>query len=224
MPRVLIFGTSYVDRQERKWLLDQWVRINRKLNPECDLLIVDTPGGFDFEVDVETYRFEDNIGHLTRTNKDGWGRAFTHGVEHGIAAGHDYIVHIETDLLFARPVMPIISLMDGFKLPWLSTQANPHSYMETGLFFMDAERTDDYGVIEQYNWENPPEDRMFFPERRMRALLGEYLFYLPLQGMRDDVAHGRVDLRKSFPYGMDWLTHSTVACYRTFMDMNGLLE
>jgi hypothetical protein len=60
---------------------------------------------------LQVYRFPDNIGHLARGGKDGWGRAFCKGLEMAIDGQYDYVVHIEGDSLFKRPVLPIIRQM-----------------------------------------------------------------------------------------------------------------
>lgn len=41
-PRTLIFGTTYVDTPERETLTRQWLDFHGRLNPRCDLLLVDS--------------------------------------------------------------------------------------------------------------------------------------------------------------------------------------
>jgi len=43
--------------------------------------------------------FPDNVGHLARGGRDGWGRAFSQGLLCALAGGYDYVAHIESDLL-----------------------------------------------------------------------------------------------------------------------------
>src|SRR5579872_7105927 len=117
MPRTLIFGTSYIADQQAKWLLQQWAAVTRKLNPDADMLVIDSASPVQFrlvDLDIRSLGFTDNVGHLSRTGRDGWGRAFCFGLETALREKYDYAVHIECDLLFARPVAPIIKRMAEF--------------------------------------------------------------------------------------------------------------
>ena len=60
---------------------------------------------------LEVLQLGDNIGHLKLTGRDGWGRAFCAGLQRAIDGRYDWAVHIETDLLFARPVADVIGKM-----------------------------------------------------------------------------------------------------------------
>ena len=219
--RVLIFGTSYVDTQEKKWLAEQWLRLARELNPSANILVVDTPTPVEWMPPYTwAHSFYNNIGHLTKTGKDGWGRAFAKGVQ--LADDYDYVVHIECDLLFARPVMPIIERMQKRGIKALSTVATPHRMMETGLMFLDMEYVRETGLIERYDWETSSLTEL--PERRMAKLLGDDLFLLPLWGFRDeDRVLTPATMIPNFPAGVDWLTHASTACYKQFLNINGLL-
>lgn len=108
-PRVLIFGTTYVDTPERAELTKLWYKLHSALNPDCDLLLVDSaspsfPSGWAIpgelsrvhttgETPFSVYQFKDNVGHLSRNGpngasskgRDGWGRAFSMGLDY--AAG-----------------------------------------------------------------------------------------------------------------------------------------
>lgn len=219
--KVLIFGTSYVDSQERKWLAEQWLRVTKSLNPGVDVLAVDTPGSVDWLPQEQwSCQFVDNIGHLAKNSRDGWGRAFVKGIEVADMVGADYAVHIECDLLLAKPVMPVIDLMANHGIMALSTSAYPHRFMETGILFLDMSYVKESRLIERYDWENPVPG---LPERRVEALLGDDLFLMPWWGFRDDYNVLEPDaLKEHFPAGMDWITHASVPCYKRFMDMNGL--
>lgn len=225
---VLVFGTSYVDSQERKWLVEQWIRILRAVNPGVNLSIVDTQGPIDWvgvakDVGADVYKIPDNIGHLTKTGRDGWGRAFAFGVNfYAGIYNPDYIIHIECDLLFARPVMPIIERMQKHGIKALSTVAMPHRMMETGIMFLDTEYVRASKLIERYDWETS--SRAVVPERRMEKLIGDDLFLLPLWGFRDDdKILTPATMTPNFPAGIDWLTHASTACYKQFLNINGLL-
>lgn len=216
VPRVLIFGTSYIKDAVDLWIIRQWAHLNRTLNPDADLLIVDSaspvplPGGIPF------LQLGDNIGHLSRGGRDGWGRAFCSGLRQ--AANYDWVVHIETDVLFARPVAAMIDRMwlRGVRVtaPW----AAPYMFPETGLMFMDANWLDDVRLAEKYDWENGTT----LPELQIEQICGEELFIAPLRGARDDSR--AIDIRTSFAGRPDYLTHATVEKFREFLAVNGLEE
>lgn len=140
LPRILIFGTMYADTKERVELTKRWVDFHHKLNPDCDLLLVDSASpalnpvedlGISPATDSRVFtdnvgspsltldRFPDNIGHLSRNGprgpssggQDGWGRSFCEGLATAIEANYDYVVHIEGDSLFRLPVLPIVRQM-----------------------------------------------------------------------------------------------------------------
>ena len=224
MPRTLIFGTSYVGDQQAKWLLEQWVEVNRRLNSskDCAVLIVDSaspclPAG------LNVFQLGKNIGHLSRTGQDGWGKAFCVGLEMAAQKGFDYVVHIETDLLFARPVAPIIDRMARFGVGAAAPMANPWHYIETALLFLDMRWVRESDFIARYDWEHSPAAPL--PEQRVQAILADKLWALPLRGMRNDLgALTAGNMAGRFPEGIDYLTHATPATFRAFLAMNDLQE
>jgi hypothetical protein len=224
--RTLIFGTSYSDSQEKRWVIQQWDRITRQLNPGTDTLIVDTEApAFPHNVSIdEIYRFPDNPGHLSKTGQDGWGRAFCKGLEIATLRNYDYAVHIEADLLFARPVAPIIERMARFGVGAAAPMANPYQFIETALLFLDMRWVREADFIARYDWEHPPLGGPL-PEQRVESILSDKFFALPLRGARNDL--GTITPRnmgQMFPQSIDWLTHATPAVFRAMMGMNGLAE
>lgn len=225
MPRTLIFGTSWIPDQTARWVLDQWVRITRKLNPDTDILLIDSAspafpvGG----VGVRDVRFPDNIGHLWKTGRDGWGRAFCRGIEIASAKGYEFAVFIEADLLFFRPIAPIIDRMAACGVGAAAPMAHPYMFIETGLMFMDLAYMREIDFIRRYDWQNSP--KMPVVEQRVEAIFdsGGRYFSLPLKGTRDD-GNGIVakNLRTLFPAGCQWLHHASVATFRAFLAMNDL--
>jgi hypothetical protein len=228
-PDTLIFGCAYIDSQERKWLADQWLRTSRALNPGAAVAVIETPGPVEwyprgdhgFMWDMH-YKFDDNVGHLTVTGRDGWGRAFATGLDQARAMNYKYAVHVECDLLFVKPVRPIIQRMAERGIKALSTVAMPHRMIETGLLFLDLEYVRESRLVERYDWETS--SLIELPERRMEKLLGDDLYLLPLWGFRDDdKVLQPATMASHFPAGMDWLTHASVPCYKRFLDINGML-
>lgn len=222
-PRILIFGTAYIDTQERRWLAEQWLRLMRVVNPGVSVAVIDTPGAAEWRPACDHHiKFVDNLGHLTQTGRDGWGRAFAKGLAVAEIVGADYAVHVECDLLFARPVMPVIERMRRHGIKAVSTVAAPHRFIESGLLFLDMDYVRESRLIERYDWETA--SLVELPERRLEVLLGGDLFLMPWWGMRDDdkLLHPAT-MTAHFPGGMDWITHASVPCYKRFLDMNGVL-
>ena len=231
MPSTLIFGTSWVPDQERRWVLDQWVAVTRKLNPDTDMLIVDSasPAMPLFPASAPdvamAFRFDDNIGHLSRTGRDGWGRAFCMGLKIAAERHYDYVVHAECDLLCARPVGPIIARMAACGVGAAAPMAWPHQQMiETALLFMDMRWVRESDFIARYDWEHSPTG-LPLPEQRVEAILADKFFALPLRGARNDLGQITAgNIKQAFPAGCDWLTHATPGVFRAMMAANGLSE
>lgn len=215
-PRVLIFGTTYVDTPERARLTQQWCDLHTHLNPGCDFLLVDSasPVKWPAHRDVEVYSFPDNIGHLSRNGpggpnskgRDGWGRAFCHGLDHAVLQGYDYAVHIEGDSLFRLPVMDIVRGMrrNGQKVlsvPVEGTKRKEIGWVETGLMFFDCEYLADTGFTPKYDWPNRTERPT--PEKVIFNMLGKDLAMMPWRAERGDksqITVGNVG-------NLDWVTH-----------------
>jgi hypothetical protein len=216
-PRTLIFGTSYVADQQAAYAYRQWADLVLALNPGAAVLAVDSaspclprvPG-------VGVLRLDDNIGHLGSTGRDGWGRAFCKGLHIGLFGDYDRVAHIETDVLFARPVAEVFAKMEASGVKAAAPMAYPHQFVETGLMFFDGAWLRGSRLAERYAWDKPyPRP---FPEERVAALCGDALFALPLRGMRNDSGQLTAgNMRAMFPYGMDWLTHAEPSVRRAFV-------
>lgn len=216
-PRTLIFGTVYADTKERARLTRQWAEQHRKLNPDCDFLLVDSKSpefwGDDGSpaVGVEwpnvlVDSFPDNIGHLSRGGRDGWGRAFCKGLETAIERGYDYAVHIEGDSLFKLPVLPVVRQMqrDGIKVasvPVEGTKRKEIGWVETGLMFFDVNYVRESGFIAKYDWPNRTVRPT--PERVIFDILKPDLKMMPWRAERGDKSQITVENVGD----LDWVTH-----------------
>lgn len=266
--KTLILGTSYISAAQEgaqnygAKLAEMWARLARHLNPDCDILIVDSaspinpadvlrPIGFieaqivadsDFphnfvisdgaEDPAERFRrngvlrFPDNIGHINTTSRDGWGRAFCKGVEYAFDWGYDYIAYCDVDILFARPVGPIIEKMARSGVKASCPVDTQYAFLENGLMFLDVAYLRDSDFIGRYNWPSRTRsaDPMEIPEMVFERLMEDVLFTLPLRTYRDDMKRITPNnIEHAFPYGIDAITHmASIECYERFLEMKGI--
>ncbi|MER9355549.1 methyltransferase domain-containing protein [Mesorhizobium sp. M0514] len=220
LPRVLVFGTTYVDTLGKQRLAAQWEALHRQVNgTTVDLLLVDSASPVPLlavEQGAEKYAFPDNIGHLARGGKDGWGRAFCKGLEMSIDGQYDYVVHIEGDSLFKRPVLPIIRQMmaTGVKaasVPVEGTKRNETGWAETGLMFFSVDYLWQSKFIEKYDWWN--RQAKPYPEQAIFDILGADLQMLQLKAERGD----RGQITAGNVAELDWVTHATPEAYEAFV-------
>lgn len=214
----LIFATTYVDSPERQELTQQWLELHTALNPDCDFLLVDSASPLPLTAQpwagppkVEVFNFGDNIGHLSRRGKDGWGRAFCKGLALAVERGYEHVVHVEGDSLCRIPASRMIELMRAAgkpvgSIPVIGTTRPVSGWVETGLMVFDVAYLASSGLIKKYDW--PHRQERPTPEIIVARLLGESLAMLPLKGRRNDddvlTRHNIVDA------GLDWVTH----CHR----------
>src|SRR5580765_1730311 len=182
---ILIFGTVYADDRNKSQLAQQWVSLHRMMNPGCDLMLVDSNSPMPLPVNVMIYDLGNNIGHLSREGKDGWGRAFCAGLQYAMDTEYDYVVHIEGDSLCRRSVIPVCQEMfwdDTFvcTVPVRGTRRPERNWVETGLMFFDVRKLNSRNFIELYDWNNGrAKCYPHTPEARIYDLLKDELEMLP---------------------------------------------
>ena len=220
-PRVLIFGTAYMDTPQRAALTTLWRRLHGVLNPECDRLLVDSASpirdGFDdLSPRERVFDFGDNIGHLSRNGpngpasrgQDGWGRAFCHGLQTAIDDGYDYVAHIESDSLFRLPLAPIVRQMrrDGIKVasvPVEGTRRKEIGWVETGLIIFSVAWLRESGFLANYDWRDRRKLYPTTPEKVIFDIIGPDLTMMPWRAERGDKSHITADNVAA----LDWVTH-----------------
>lgn len=227
-PRVLIFGTVFEDNAARAHLTDLWVKLHGQLNPDCDLMLIDSqsphrPGIAERHSSIGYFNFSDNVGHLSRKGADGWGRAFCKGLELAAAFSYDYAVHIEGDSLLRLPVRPIVEQMARDQTKALSTPVagmripgSETGWTETGLMFFDCRFLQASRLVERYAW--PRRRSSPTPEKVVCELLGDDLKLMPWRAWRGDKQ--QITAGNVVGLGLDWLTHvhHDVEAYDRFAD------
>jgi hypothetical protein len=220
--RNLVFGTCYVNSPHRAKLLDCWITVIRRVNPNTDILLVDSNSPWEPLIDPRhghfarydtgmrmsrmLHSFPDNVGHLSHKGRDGWGRAFCYGLEAAIAGKYDYVAHIEGDSLFRLPVEPIFATMnrDGIhaaSIPVGGTKRTMYGWVETGLMFFSTNFVDHIHFVRQYSWQHRTTNPT--PEVVIRQILGNDLRMMPWRGERGDKSH----ITPANVTQLDWVTH-----------------
>lgn len=226
MSKILILGTSYVHGAAAAVIFEMWADLTRGLNPGVDILVVDSnspdPSHLISPIYANALRqahFVDNIGHLSRGGRDGWGRAFSRGVQHAIDKEYDYLAVLDCDLLLARPVAEIIDKMARNGVKAAAPMAFPYQFTETACSFWSVDYLRELDLIGRYDWENPPANGLL-PEQRIDQICAGEMFALPLRGFRNDMGVTAEQLPRLFPGGIDWIHHAELPVMRKFLEMN----
>lgn len=228
-PKILIYGSSYITNHTERDLLVLWAKTLRAVNPGIQILLIDSASPikpesifpFDPSQGLMIYQFGENVGHQARGGLDGAGRAVCKGIEIAIEDGYDYAVYIEGDLLFARPIMPIIEKMRRHSVKFATVFDTMYRFVEGGLMFMDVAYMAETKFVERYDWATR-RDQM--PEWRHEDLIGDDMWLLPLRGLRNDYHMLTVgNIKATFPRGISYITHCRhFDLYHRFLEMNGI--
>ena len=226
-PRILIGGSAYIDSPEKRELALMWLKTVRAQNPGpvFEIVVVDScsPIPCASFMDCKVIRFDDNVGAISRGERDGAGRALTKIWELAIAGGYEYIVHWECDFLFAPSVREVqrkmqraavVCAVPGF--------AAPYQFCEWGISFFWTRWVEEFDLIAKYDWQNAP----VYPivEIRLENIIGDDLFILPFRGRRnEDGLLNPGNLANHFPYHRpDWLHHADLPTMRQFLHLNNV--
>lgn len=228
MPHTLIYSGVCCHTIENREMVKMWARLTRHLNPETKIVIYDSlspfdPSNFiDRSLNIEIIKFGSNPGHLSQGGKDGAGRTFCEGINLGFDRGFDYAVHLESDMLLARPLSSLITKMRRSKVSAAACFLPQYQFFEFGICAMDVERMAQTEFVKRYDWENAPPWPI--PERRIPELFGDDLWIIPWFGTRND--QNQVNpyaLNGAFPYAApDWITHCNQQLAASFLAAHDL--
>lgn len=226
-PRILIAGSAYIHNEGLRELCRLWTRVVSHLDPQVDVVVIDSVSPFEPAVFLDwecveernfnssgiwprnwVYRFQDNIGHLSRGGEDGAGRTFCKSIELGIAGGYDYVAVIETDLIFLRSVTDICKRMQRSGTQIAAAPNAQYAFPEFGACFIDCKWAKEFDLIGKYNWKKS--QPWPIPEIRLMNIVQDYLMLLPIYGMRiDQTGVTAVSLPNYYPYYPPaWITHA----------------
>lgn len=221
--RILMFGTVYCDTEEKLRLARQWMQLHGRLNPGCDLVLVDSASPLRVRGDLHArvMQLGDNIGHLTKCDRDGWGRAFCAGLQYAVDKDYDYAVHVEGDSLLRLPVTPFCEFMREQELRSFvcgvnGTKFREFAWVETGVMLLSVPYVRDSNFIERYDWPDGKSKKYpHTPEAVIYEMLtrDDALSVAPIRVMRDDRHVLTVDNVGEY----DWISHTTPEIYSTFV-------
>lgn len=227
-PRILITGTSYIDSDYTRELCQLWFRTLKHLNPNEDFILIDACSPFDPRVflpeGTNIFRFEENVGAISRGGGDGAGRSCAYAMQAAIDGQYDYVCVYEADFIMAQAIRPIINRMHkaGVKVASPSL-ATPYFFAEWGVCFFNVQYLKDSKFIERYDWKHSPKWPLV--EMRLERMFGDDLFFLNLRGFRNENNMLNVaNLSNHFPYGnCQWLTHAADPnLYVRMLELNGI--
>jgi hypothetical protein len=169
--------------------------------------------------DVELLQLGDNIGHLSRGGRDGWGRAFCAGLQAAIDRGYDYVAHVEGDSLLRLPLLPTFETMGENRdlvgsVPVHGTRLVERNWIETGLMLFDVTWLREAKLVERYDWQNGAAKAYpRTPEWHLYQLTLPVLRMMPWSAERGDQGQIRVDNVGNY----DWITHVAPAVSDEFV-------
>jgi hypothetical protein len=249
-PRILIAGSAYIHNEGLRELCRLWTRVVSYLDPNVDVVIIDSVSPFEPAVFLDwpivtegqpifegghtimsygtlhnryVYRFNENIGHLSRGGEDGAGRTFCKSIELGIEGGYDYVAVIETDLIFLRSVTDICKRMQRTGVQMTACPNAQYQFPEFGACFIDTKWAKEFDLIGKYNWKKS--QPWPIPEIRLMNIVQDYLMLLPIYGMRvDQIPITPINFANYWPYyPCAWLTHAEdFQLYLKAINMNGI--
>jgi hypothetical protein len=179
------------------------------------------------EGDIRHFNTGENIGHLNRNGKDGWGRAFCHGLALAISGEYDYALHVECDSVLLRPMQPMLDWMEQNKVMFASgpMSSQPRDqrlpWLETGLMAFDVKWADQQQVLERYGWGNIS-PQYPSPEQVIRQIAGKDYREWSWRTMRDDYKVLTADNVGS--YNLDWLSHAPMDVMEKFYEGRDEIE
>ena len=226
MSKILIIGTSYIHGAAASEMFRLWADTTLRLNPDADILVVDSASPMElpyYPPPLKYLNLPDNVGHLARGGKDGWGRAFSAGIGYAIRNEYEWVANIECDMLCAVPVEEIFAKMIRAGVKCCAPMAMPYHFTETGCSFWSVPYLAKSKLVETYDWQNSKPTGPL-PEQRIDAICAEDMFALPMRGMRNDARYNADQIQAMFPFGIDWITHCELPVARRFMEMNKLGE
>ena len=171
---------------------------------------------------VAIHHFDTNPGHLSQGGGDGAGRTFCAGIEYAYERGYDYAVHLESDMMLARPVAALTAKMARSGVAAAACFIPQYQFFEYGICAMHVPSMIESKFVERYDWERAT--KWPIPERRITELFGDDLFIIPWFGARNDQhqIHAHT-IKNAFPYERpDFLTHCSLELANAFVAANGI--
>lgn len=235
--KILVYATTYVDSGDREQLTRQWLDLHTALNPECDFLIVDSASPLPvlplewserFKAEPQRFKFfnfGDNVGHLSRRGRDGWGRAFCRGLDYAVEHGYAYVLHVEGDSLLRAPARELVKKLkaSGKGVATIEVRGTTREipgWIETGLMLFSTAFLQRSNFTSRYDW--PKREVRPTPEWVAPEIIGRdnILLLDGLKGLRGD--KNQITAETIVKLDLDWVTHvhNDIWVYQAFVDAN----
>jgi hypothetical protein len=173
---------------------------------------------------LRLYDFGDNVGHLSRKGRDGWGRAFCFGLDYAVEHGYEHVLHIEGDSLLRIPARDIVARLKKSgkgcaSITVRGTTRDIPGWVETGLMAFSTAYLRKSRFTEVYDW--PVREVRPTPEFVVyRMVLNDMVILDDLKGLRAD--KNQISAANIRQLDLDWVTHchNDIDVYAHFVDVN----
>lgn len=240
MSKTLIWQQVFLQNEGQAKLFAVSHALVRRLNPDCDLLVIDNGSLVDpraYATPDLWFHYPHSIGHFVHgtqdgtTPRDGPGRGHAAAWSIAMASGYERGVYLEGDTLFAHPVewgfsqmtKPVacqpgcrrqsdhLKFFIGYETDWHIWWVNDLKWFKT------------FDFLGQYDWPNRKgEPREESGETLYQNIFGEHLQTLPVRGARGDAIGLTVgNYAEFYPGGCDIITHVSREAYAHFLNQIG---
>ena len=248
--KILITSSGHIRDLIRQMLLELWARNIKAIEPDIDVLYIDSSSPVDAAAILAPFGFKDlgdidddcpidlsaggrfacrfptpDWGH--RSNEGG--RAVRKGLKAAIDNGYDYVFYWESDVLISRSVRTEVEKMarNGVKVTMpLSIE---YHFCHTELCVYECNYLRETGFVDSYNWHHDDMAHEGADEQRRERAHRDVLYCNFWRGRQNDqewVRQGNFLECARMSDGsiqLDWISHcADFTLYLKFLQINGV--